>query len=101
VDVPGVRRVLEQRAVRSAGDRHVAAGRGLQHSQGVADDGIDRRVAADAGHGSQVERRVGCREEQGAGVVHTGVDVEDDGSRGRRHAVNVPPKVEQVRSTGA
>ena len=65
-----------------ARDRHVGAAGGLEHGEGVAHDVVERGVAADARHGAQVEAGVQRGEEQGAGVVDAGVDVEDDGEAG-------------------
>ena len=51
---------------------------GVEDGQGVADDVGQRRVAADAGDGPQVELRVQGGEQDRARVVDAGVDVEDD-----------------------
>ena len=78
VDVPGVDRVLEERARGADPHRHVPAVDEVEHGQGVADDVDERGVAADAGHRPQVQARVQGGEEQGAGVVDAGVDVEHE-----------------------
>ena len=53
---------------------------GVEHGEGVGDDRVHRGVATDTGDRPQVERRVQRGEEQRAGVVDPGVDVEDDGN---------------------
>jgi hypothetical protein len=55
VDVAGVDGLLEQRAGGADPDRHVVAAGRLEHREGVAHDVGERRVAADAGHGAQVQ----------------------------------------------
>ena len=82
VHVAGVDRLLEQRARGPDAHRHVAAPGGLEHDEGVAHDVGQRGVAADAGDRPQVEAGVQGGEEEGAGVVDTGVDVEDHGEVG-------------------
>ncbi len=57
----------------------------LEDGQGVPDDVRQWRVAGDAGHRAEVEARVQAGEEQRARVVHTGVDVEDDGEARHGH----------------
>ena len=86
VHVAGVDRLLEDRPRGTDADRHVAAAGGLEHQQGVAHDVGQRGVAAHAGDRPQVEPRVQRGEEEGAGVVDSGVDVEDHGKA--RHGVD-------------
>ena len=86
VHVPGVDRLLEERARGPDADGDVAAAGGLEHHEGVAHDVGQRGVAADAGHRAQVEPWVQRGEEEGAGVVDAGVDVEDHGEA--RHGVD-------------
>ncbi len=78
VHVPCLPGRLEERAARAAGDGDVGTARGLEHEQGVRDDLVERGVPRDARHRAQVEPRVPGREQEGARVVHPGVDVEDD-----------------------
>ena len=79
VHVPGVDGVLEEGTGGTDPHRHVGPADQLEHGQGVAHDVDERGVAADAGDRREVEPGVQRREEQGAGVVDAGVDVEHDG----------------------
>ena len=81
MDVPGVADVLQQRAGAARGDRDVLAAGGVEHREGVGHDEVQRGVAADAADGAQVELGVESREQQGARVVDSGVDVEHDRPR--------------------
>ena len=79
VDVTGIDRALQQRVRGTGADRDGARAARLEHGEGVADDVGQGRVAADTGDGAQVQVGVQGRQDQGAGVVHSGVDVEDHG----------------------
>ncbi len=81
VDVPRRPGGLEQRPRRSAPHRDVEPAGGVEHDPGVADDVVHGRVARDAGDRAQVDVGVQRGEQQGAGVVHTGVDVQHEGDR--------------------
>jgi hypothetical protein len=76
--VPGVEGRLEQRALGSPRHDNVFPPCGVQGSEGVRDDCVDRRVSAHTGHGAQIEGAVQSSQQQGAGVVDAGVDVEHD-----------------------
>ena len=79
--VPGVADLLQQRAGAARGDRDVLPAGGVEHRQSVGHDEIQWGVAADAADRAQVEPGVQGREQHGARVVDTRVDVEHDRPR--------------------
>ena len=59
------------------GDLHVGAPGGLEYTERVVDDIVERHVAGHTGHAGQVDVGVCRGVDQREGVVDAGVDVED------------------------
>src|SRR5664280_3370447 len=69
---------LEQWPLRATGDRHIRSAGHVEHLQGVGDDLVHAGVATNTGDGTKLHIRVQSGQQQGARVVYSGVDIEDE-----------------------
>ena len=90
VHVAGVDRLLEERPLGATRDDDIGPLGGVEHGERVGHHGVDVGVASDAGDRTQVQRGMQGGQQDGAGVVDTGVDVENDGEG---HAPILPEAV--------
>ena len=79
VHVRRVPRRLQQRPCGASRHGHVGPAGEVEHRERVGHDVVHAGVPAHTGHRAQVEGRVPGGEQERAGVVHAGVDIQDDG----------------------